>query len=287
MFDTVQLDDATFRVDMVNALRISALRDYGGSAIVILPTLADLPNNENFNQIQSVSAFAGHLPSWESPTSIRWSYEFANTFVSGEQAEANWAQPAWTVAEHSAHESEFNIVYIQSSVPSVESFAQSVYLNSALQNLEWVTPPTGELIAHEVMRRKPCFEFFCRAVASKSQAFAAYVAEHERHARELFKRLYLKFVLLGVVAKSYRSSGSVTVTRDQVVHLEMITLAKEHQEAPGSSAVGQMLITGGTSWKRWRNRLSSLFSKLLRRTHSKWLIAGGLTFANAESLSQY
>jgi hypothetical protein len=293
MFDAVQLDEATFRVDMVNALRISALRDYGSSAVVILPTLADLANDENFNQIRSASAFGGR---WEAPTSIRWSYAFGNSFAYSEradfQADIDRVEPPCSLKY--AHEGPFNLIRIQpSNVVSVEYFPQDEFPNLLLPTVDYVIAPNGEVVARAAAQPEPSFGFSCE-IASALDALAAYVVESERQARELFNRLYRRFILSRAVSKSGHLSFLTrdrqvrveTAARDHVVHLEVIALAEEHQ-APVASAVGQMLITGGTTWKRWRNRLSNLFSRFLRKMSPSGSTAGGLSFESAELLLQY
>ena len=294
MFDAVQLDEATFRVDMVNALRISALRDYGSSAVVILPTLADLANDENFNQIRPASTFAGH---WEAPTSIRWSYAFGNSFADSERADfqagIDRVEPPCSL-KYAAHEGPFNLIQIQpSNVVSVEYFPQDEFPNLLLPTVDYVIASNGEVVARAAAQPEPSFDFSCE-IASALDALAAYVVESERHARELLSRLYRRFILSRAVSKNGHLSFLTrdrqvrieTAARDQVVHLEVIALAEEHQ-APVASAVGQMLITGGTTWKRWRNRLSNLLSRFLRKMSPSGSTPGGLSFESAELLLQY
>ncbi len=141
---------------------------------------------------------------------------------------------------------------------------------------------------------KPCFDFGCNVLASAVEVIADFISE-SRKVRESWKRFYRTSILSSAVSKnghlsflvpSYREVCVKTAARDHVVHLEVITLAEE-QEAPGTSAVGQMLISGGKSWKRWRNRLSSLFSRFLRKMLPGGFTAGGLSFASAEPLTHY
>ncbi len=133
-------------------------------------------------------------------------------------------------------------------------------------------------------------DFSCNVLASAVKAIAHFISESES-----WKRFYRTNISSSAVSKdghlsflvpSYREVCIKTAARDHVVHLEVITLAEE-QEAPGTSAVGQMLNSGGKSWKRWRSRLSNLFSRFLRRTLPGGFTAGGLGFASVEPLLQF
>lgn len=294
MFDAAQLDEATFRVDMVNALRIPALCDYGSSAVVILPTLGDLPDDENFNQIRFGSAFAGY---WEAPASIRWSYAFGNSFAHNERADlqenVDRVEPACFL-KYAAHEGPFNLVQIRASeVVSVEYFPQDEFPNLLLPTVDYVVASNGEVVARAAAQPQSSFDFSCE-ILSALDALGAYVVESERRARDLLNRIYRRFILSSAVSKNGHLSFFTrdrqvrieTAARDQVVHLEVIALAEEHQ-APVVSAVGQMLIAGGTTWKRWRNKLSNLFSRLSRKMSPSGSTAGGLSFESAELLLQY
>jgi hypothetical protein len=135
----------------------------------------------------------------------------------------------------------------------------------------------------------------CDVDALTSKVWKSYISESERKIRESWKRFNRKNILSTAVSRdghlsflvpSSREACVETAARDHVVHLEVITLAEE-QEAPRTSAVGQILISGGESWKRWRNRLSSLFSRLLQKTLPSGFTACGPSFASAEPLLQY
>lgn len=262
MLDTTQLDDAAFRVDMPNAMRPPAFGD-GCNAVLIPLTLADLPNDGNPIQIRSASASGGY---WQAPGPTQWPDALGITFADSEQADiqANiaGAEPTWS-AEHPAHEGQFNLVQIQPyDTISIENFSQDEYSNLLLPTPEWAVPPTGELIAREVMRPKPRLDFFCEAAANKLEVFAAYIAESARQAGEFLKRFYRNFIVLSVAASKcgYSSLCIGAAARDHVVHLEMITLAKEHEEGPGSSVAGQILTFGEESWTRIKRSCSNLFS---------------------------
>ncbi len=278
MLDIVQLDEAAFRLDILGAVRLSALRDEC-NAVVILPTLAELPNDENFNQICSVSGFAGY---GQAQTSIHWSYPFGNIFAYSEggdfQAELSCVEPSWD-AKYSVHLGQFSLVQIQpSDSVSIEYFQQGKYSDLLLPTPEWVLPPSGELIACEVMRPKPRLDFFCEAAASKLEVFAAYIKESAHHARELLKRIYRSFVVLSIAACKcgYLSQRAETAARDHVIHLEMIALAKEHEEGPSSSYVGQILTFGEESWTRIKRSFSNLFSDCSEKVQCFGSIGVGL-----------
>ncbi len=133
-------------------------------------------------------------------------------------------------------------------------------------------------------------DFGSNVLASAVKAIANFILESKS-----WKRFYRTDILSSAVSKdghlsflvpSYREVCVKTAARDHVVHLEVITLAEE-QEAPDTSAVGQILISGGKSCKRWKNRLSNLFSRFLRRTLPNGYTAGGLSFVSVELLLQY
>ncbi len=138
---------------------------------------------------------------------------------------------------------------------------------------------------------KPCFDFGCNVLASAVQVIADFISE-SRKVRESWERFYRASILSSAVSKdghlsflipSYREVCIKTAARDHVVHLEVITLAEE-QEAPGTSAVGQMLISGGKSWMRMISSLLNLFLDCSEKVLSFGFIGAGLNFANAEVL---
>jgi hypothetical protein len=135
----------------------------------------------------------------------------------------------------------------------------------------------------------------CDVEALTSKVWKTYISESERKIRDSWKRFCRISILSDAVSKdghlsylvpSSREACIETAARDHIVHLEVITLSEE-QEAPGTSVVGQILNTGGESWKRWRNRLSNLSSKYLRKALPSGSTACGLSFASAGPLLQY
>jgi len=160
----------------------------------------------------------------------------------------------------------------------------------------WSISHGGDLIANgTITEPESHFEFGCSAFSSAVQALAQYISESEWQAREARERFCRTNILSNAVSKNGHLSFLVpkheevrieTAARDHVVHLEVITLAEE-KEAPGISAVGQILISGGKLWKILRNRLSKFSSRSLQRTLPSGFAAGGFGFASAKPLLQY
>src|ERR1700687_4718054 len=292
MLNTTQLDQGVFRVNMLDALRTSVLRDGDGCNALVMPMLADFPSDSSLNQTRSAPSFARYLPNAEAPNLIGYSNTFANYLPCGdEEVETNWVQRSASV-EHFAHEGRFTLIQIQPSAVSIEYIPQDEYSNLLLPTVDWVISPNGEVIARGATQHKPCFDFSCDVVVSALDVLAEYVAESERNARESWKRLCRRNIFSSAVSKnghlsflvpSYRRVCVETAARDQVVHLEVITLAEEH-EVPGASAVGQMLISGGKSWMRMKSRLLNLLSGCLEKVLRFGFIGAGFNFATAEAL---
>jgi hypothetical protein len=74
-----------------------------------------------------------------------------------------------------------------------------------------------------------------------------------------------------------------TAAKDHVIHLETMILAKE-QEAPTATAVGQILISGGEVWMRWKKRL---LHSLSRYSRNRSTVGFQIAFANAAQTSSY
>jgi len=289
MFDTGQLDQDVFRVNVLEALRTSALRDGDGCNALVMPTFAEFSSDSSLSHIRPSATFAEYLPNAETTNFIQ-SSTFTNWFAYGQDVETNWGQYSSVSVEQVAHEGRFTLIQVPSS--SVEYFPQDEYQNLLLSTANWVISPNGEVIARGAMQPEPCFDFFCDVVSSAVDALAEYIAESERNARESWKRLCRRMIRSSAVSKnghlsfllaSYRRVCVETAARDQVVHLEVITLAEEH-EAPGASAVGQMLLLGGKSWMRMKSRLLNLFSGCLEKVLPFGFIGAGFNFATAEVL---
>jgi hypothetical protein len=241
-----------------------------------LPTFVEyFAHDGNLNLTQSSSTFAGYL-----------AHEGDLNLIQ--------IQPSLTFAEYFARQGSFSFIQIQPSHIPVKYSTNNTDLNLIQPNLQWTISP-DVITARGNTQAEPRFDFGCNVVASAVEVLVVYISESERQARESWKRFYRKHILSSAVSKDGHLSFLVprhrqvcveTAARDQVVHLEVITLAEE-QEAPGVSAVGQMLISGGKPWKRWRSRLSNLFSRFLRKTLPAGFTAGGLGFASVESLLQY
>jgi hypothetical protein len=102
----------------------------------------------------------------------------------------------------------------------------------------------------------------CDVVSQAKEVLWDYLCEAERTALESWKRICRKHIRSSAVSKNghlsflarYRQVCLETAARDQVVHLEVITLAEE-QEAWNSSASGQVQTLGGSLWKTLQSRL--------------------------------
>lgn len=105
----------------------------------------------------------------------------------------------------------------------------------------------------------------CDVVSQAKEVLWDYLCEAERTALASWKRFCRKHVRSSAVSKNghlsflarYTRVCLETAARDQVVHLEVITLAEE-QAARNSSASGQMQTLGGSIWKILQSRLRSL-----------------------------
>jgi hypothetical protein len=103
--------------------------------------------------------------------------------------------------------------------------------------------------------------------ANARHALADYLSTATRTAFKSWKKLSRRLVRSSAVSKEghlfflvprHRQVCLETAAKDQVIHFEVITLAKE-QEAPREDAVGQILVFGGRSRKRERKRIGSRF----------------------------
>src|SRR5215470_12390643 len=96
MLYTTQLDQAVFRVGMLNAVRTPMLCDGDEFNGLIIPALAEFPSDGSLNQI--------YLSNWEAATPIRWSSTLDNNLGNCEVTVMNCVQPAWPYQEYSAHD---------------------------------------------------------------------------------------------------------------------------------------------------------------------------------------
>lgn len=289
MFDASQLDQDAFRVNVLDALRTSVLRDGDGCNALVMPTFAEFLSDSGSSHVRRTATLAEYLPNAET-TNLIQSSTFTNWCAYGQDVETNWDQYSSVSVEQVAHEGRFTLIQIPSS--SVEYFPQDGYPNLLLPTANCVISPNGEVIARGAMQPEPCFDFFCDVVSSAVDVLAKYIAESERKARASWNRLCRRIIRSSAVSKnghlsfllaSYRRVCVETAARDQIVHLEVITLAEEH-EAPGASAVGQMLLLGGKSWMRMKSRLLNLLSGYLEKALRFGCIGAGFNFATAEVL---
>jgi hypothetical protein len=295
MLESVQIVP---QVDIWDVLRTPVFRILDACAVSNLPrlppTLENLTYDGNLNQIQFGSTFEGCLPNEEAPILIPWSSTFAEYPVNG--GDLNLIQFSTAPVEQFAPEGNFALIQIEPSRHFVEDFPQDGDAILLQPTLRWSISPDGEFtVESPTTEDKSWFEFGCNALSSAVEALADYNSESERKARESVKRFYRKTILSTAVSKDGHLSFLVpssqeacveTAARDHVVHLEVITLAEE-QGAPATSAVAQILISGGELWTRLRNRLLNLFSRFLRRTLLGGFTPAGLNFASAEPLLPY
>jgi hypothetical protein len=105
----------------------------------------------------------------------------------------------------------------------------------------------------------------CDFLSQATEIIHTYISESERVRVESWKRFCRKHIRSRAVSKNghlsflarYTQVCLETAARDQVVHLEVITLAEE-QEAQNSSASGRMQTLGGSLWKTLQSRLRNL-----------------------------
>jgi hypothetical protein len=279
MLETDQIDQIVFRVNMLDVLRTPVLVDWAG----------------NLNLIQSASTFGNYIPYEEAPHLIQWNSSFANCLVrSGAvYANLNLIEPSTDPVEQAGNSEEsFAVPRIQTPAIYLDDLPR--YNNLSAQNLtlfqpsvRWSISPDGEVFtaSETTAEFMPSFDCACSVVAKAVQAAAVYFSVSERKAclKRIFSSAVSKNGHLSFLVPRHRQVCLETAARDQVVHLEVITLAEE-QEALVVSAVGQMLISGGKSWTRWRSRLSNLLSRFLRKTLVGGFTVGGLGFKSVEPL---
>jgi hypothetical protein len=131
----------------------------------------------------------------------------------------------------------------------------------------------------------------CDVVSRAKEVLSDYLCESERTALASWKRFCRRHIRSSAVSKNghlsflarYTQVCLETAARDQVVHLEVITLAVQ-QEALNAFPEGQMLTSGGRSWKRLKSRLLNLLSRCLRNKLLGGLTACGLSFTSAEAV---
>jgi hypothetical protein len=199
---------------------------------------------------------------------------------SSHNATQSWAAPEDVLA----HEGS-TAAWMQTSPLSVNYFARNAEVTP-------VQPTVSLWVPFDEPETR--FDFASNVIASAVEVLAAYISESERKAREFLNRFYRKNILSSAVSKDghlpflvprYRQVCVETAAKDQVVHLEVITLAEEH-ESPNELPVGPMLMSGEGLWKRLRSRLSRLVSYALNPFLTGFT-AGGLNLANAALLTRY
>jgi len=226
-----------------------------------LPALADFAHSIDFNLINCAYAVANE----------------------------NLAPPSIPLENAYAAES-FTFFRIQSSPVLVNGDTDIVAVQP---KTSWVVSENGKLVAIPA-QPESFFDWSCSVVATAVDAIADYIFESERKTRKFWKRFYRNNIRSSGVSKHghlpflvprHEQERVETAARDQVIHLEVITLAEE-QEGPGVSAVGQILLSGGESWNRWK-KLPLLFSRLLRMMLPSGFTACGLSITNATQLTSF
>jgi hypothetical protein len=107
----------------------------------------------------------------------------------------------------------------------------------------------------------------CDVVASAATVLAEYISDSERDARELRKRSYRKIISSSAVSKDghlsflvpgYRLVCIESTAKDEVVHLETITLAEERDGLNRFSKAIHTVLSGWRSCAKRLHRLSIL-----------------------------
>ncbi len=290
MLDGSQLDQIVFPEDSLDVLRNSVLPDCNA---IDLPALSKFPWGGYLVPTQLASVFAGYPPYAEAPNLLQWSSIFANYLAFDGQAHTHLIRHATACEEHVAHQGRFTPISFQSSAGFVEYYPQPEASTLMQPTVDWTISPDGNVTARVATQPARSFlNFACDVVASALEVLSNFISESERKARESWKRLCRKNILSSGVSKnghlsflvpSYRQVCVETAARDQVVHLEVITLAEE-QGAPSVRAVGQILILGWKSWKKMKSRSLSLFSNCLAKVLRSGSTDAGLSFASVKAL---
>lgn len=291
MLDTEQTDQSRLGLNILDVLRSAVLRNDDGCNGVVMPTLQDFSTDSSLHQIRLATTFARYLPDTEAANLVQYSSTLAGYISYDDRRETDWVRHSAS-SEQFAHEGRFTLIQIQPSTVSIENFSQDDSSNLLLPTVDWVISPNGEVLARGARKPESSFDFSCNAVVSALDVLAEYVTESERNARESRKRFYRRNIFSSAVSKnghlsflvpSYRRVCVETAARDQVVHLEVITLAEEH-EAPAASTVGQMQVSGEKSWMRMKSSLLNLLLGCSEKVLRFGFIGAGFNFAAAEAL---
>lgn len=117
------------------------------------------------------------------------------------------------------------------------------------------------------------------------EAFATYLSPAERYVDGPWNGQRQEIVSSSAVSPVPRDRQVriETAAKDHVIHLETVILAEE-QEAPTATAVGQMLISGGELWMRWKRKLLHSLSRYWRNRST---VGFQIASANAAQASSY
>jgi hypothetical protein len=269
VLDASHFDQGAFRMNMVD-VRTSVVRDFDShSSSSVMPALAELSSADILNHFPCDSTLFENIP-FEIPVPSPMWPVVDNGLNCVETADREWIQGVWT-AEPASYDWRFGRVEPQPfTAVSVECSPHDVYSNLLLPSVDWVVAPSGEVVVLGTMDAESGFS---HELAHAFSTLVTYVDESQRRARDLLKRIRRKSILSSCVSKNghvpFLASESrvrvETTARDQVVHLEVISLAEEHEEAPDSSALSQILMFGEGLCKRMKQSSCNLFSGCLER----------------------
>ena len=160
------------------------------------------------------------------------------------------------------------------------SYSQSVQID---HTINYVHQPS-DADEHVIRRALDAFDQLLACEPGKViEAFADYLSE--RNADWLRSTQRQEPVSSSAVSSIPRDRQVriETAAKDHVLHLETMILAEE-QEAPTATAVGQILISGGEVWMRWKKKL---LHSLSRYSRNRCTVGFQITFVNAAQASSY
>jgi hypothetical protein len=290
MLEPSQPDQSALPLSGLDALRNPLFPDCN---IIDMPGLAKFPWAGDSVSTELVPVLAGYPPYEQAPNLVQWSGVLPDFPAFDRQGHANLFRFATAAEEHIAYQGSFTLTPIQSSAGFIEYFPEPEVLTLIQPTVDWTISPNGNVIPRVALGLLPSFlDFACDALPSARDVLSDFVNESERRARESWKRFCRKNILssgvsknghLSFLVKDYRQVCVETAARDQVVHLEVITLAKE-QGGPSACAVGQILTLGWKSWKKTKSSSLSLFSNCLAKVLPFGFIDAGLNFATAKAV---
>jgi len=160
------------------------------------------------------------------------------------------------------------------------SYSQSVQINNAIN---YVRQPSDECTIQNALASLN--QLFACQPGEVIEAFATYLSPSERYVDGPWNGQRQEIGSSSAVSPVApdRQVCLETAAKDHVIHLETVILAEE-QEASTATAVGQMLISGGELWMRWKRKLLHSLSRYWR---NRSIVGFQIASANAAQASSY